>query len=154
MEVLGIYLRNEDFAPELLEIIAIDGNGTFLAAEEFIKTLDAGATVYFVCGSGDAEKTKEFLEYFEKTYPNIFFEVSAVLEERQTDGPRKLSATDMRTAVKTNNFSVFRSYLPDKSLSDADRIWEILRKCYVDPIADTTSYSNYEYSKMPRIRIG
>lgn len=153
-EVLGIYLENEDFDPGLLEIIAIDGNQTFAAAEEFVKTLDAGATVYFVCGSGDAEKTKEFLEYFEKTYPAIFFEVSAVLEERQTDGPRKLSATDMRTAVKNNNFSVFRSYLPEKSIKDADRIWEILRNCYVDPIADTTSYSNYEYSKMPRIRIG
>lgn len=153
-EVLGVYLENEDFDPELLEIIAIDGNGTFLAAEEFIKTLDAGATVYFVCGSGDAEKTKEFLEYFEKTYPSIFFEVSGVLEERQTDGPRKLSATDMRTAVKNNNFSVFKSFLPEKSVKDADKIWEILRKCYVDPTVEPMSYSNYEYSKMPRIRIG
>lgn len=153
-KVLELYLMNEDVDASKLEIEILDGNGTFAAVEEFVKVLDSGATVYFVCGDQDAEKTKESISYFEKTYPDIFFEISSVRVEKQTESNKKISATDMRAAVKNNNFALFRTFLPEKSLKDGDKVWEILRSCYDEATASAISTSNYDYNKMPRIRIG
>ncbi len=153
-EVLGVYLENEDLDSSLLNITLVEGNQNFSAVEEFVRTIREGSTVYFVCGSMDSEKTREIVSYFAKTFPNIYFEVFLVLEEKLLDSSQKFSATQMRSAVKNNNFALFKSFLPDKSVKDADRIWTILRNCYETSQVKTNSSSNYEYNMMPRIRIG